>query len=236
MKIVLDCANGAGYKAAPKLLNELGAKVITLGDNPNGLNINKNCGSTYPSKIKVAVKKYKADVGISFDGDADRIIMCDEKGKIIDGDQIIAMLAKRWKEKKILKGGVVGTLMSNYGLEKFLKKHNIKFLRSKVGDRYVKEKMKKLNFNLGGEQSGHIILGKFATTGDGLLVALEVLFSLRKKRKREIETFEIFEVWQVILWILRIRSETTVCWTRSWTGTTIRRSEEMRSLQVRVME
>ena len=183
LKIVLDCANGAGYKAAPKLLKELGAKVITLGDNPNGLNINKNCGSTYPSKIKVAVKKYKANVGISFDGDADRIIMCDEKGKIIDGDQIIAMLAKRWKEKKILKGGVVGTLMSNYGLEKFLKKHNIKFLRSKVGDRYVKEKMKKLNFNLGGEQSGHIILGKFATTGDGLLVALEVLFSLRKKRK-----------------------------------------------------
>ena len=183
MKIVLDCANGAGYKAAPMLLSELGAKVITLGDNPNGLNINKNCGSTYPSKIKAAVKKYKAHVGISFDGDADRIIMCDEKGKIIDGDQIIAMLAKRWKEKKILKGGVVGTLMSNYGLEKFLKNHNIKFLRSKVGDRYVKEKMKKLNFNLGGEQSGHIILGKFATTGDGLLVALEVLFSLRKKRK-----------------------------------------------------
>ncbi len=183
LKIVLDCANGAGYKAAPKLLRELGAKVITLGDKPNGLNINKNCGSTYPSKIKAAVKKYKAHVGISFDGDADRIIMCDEKGKIIDGDQIIAMLAKRWKEKKILKGGVIGTLMSNYGLEKFLKKHNIKFLRSKVGDRYVKEKMKKLNFNLGGEQSGHIILGKFATTGDGLLVALEVLFSLRKKRK-----------------------------------------------------
>ena len=183
MKIVLDCANGAGYKAAPKLLKELGAKVITLGANPNGLNINKNCGSTYPSKIKVAVKKYKANVGISFDGDADRIIMCDEKGKIIDGDQIIAMLAKRWKEKKILKGGVVGTLMSNYGLERFLKNQNIRFLRSKVGDRYVKEKMKKLNFNLGGEQSGHIILGKFATTGDGLLVALEVLFSLRKKRK-----------------------------------------------------
>merc|ERR1711991_575956 len=123
----LDCANGAGYKAAPKLLNELGAKVITLGDNPNGLNINKNCGSTYPSKIKRAVKKYRANVGISFDGDADRIIMCDEKGKIIDGDQIIAMLAKRWKEKKILKGGVVGTLMSNYGLERFLKNQNIRF-------------------------------------------------------------------------------------------------------------
>ncbi len=183
IKIVLDCANGAGYKAAPKLLKELGAQVITLGDNPNGLNINKNCGSTFPSKLKAAVKKNKAHVGISFDGDADRVIMCDEKGKIIDGDQIIAMLANRWKEKKILKGGVVGTLMSNYGLEAFLKKQNIRFLRSNVGDRYVKEKMKKFNFNLGGEQSGHIILGKFATTGDGLLVALEVLFSLRKKRK-----------------------------------------------------
>ena len=182
-KIVLDCANGACYKAAPKLLKELGAKVISMGIKPNGLNINEKCGSTYPSKIKSAVKKFKANIGISFDGDADRIIMCDEKGKIIDGDQIIAMLARRWKSKKILKGGVIGTLMSNYGLEKFLKKEKIRFSRSKVGDRYVKEKMKKLNFNLGGEQSGHIILGKFATTGDGLLVALEVLFSLRKGKK-----------------------------------------------------
>ena len=182
-KIVLDCANGAGYKAAPKLLKDLGAKVVSLGINPNGLNINDKCGSTYPSKICLAVKKFKAHVGISFDGDADRIIMCDEKGKIINGDQIIAMLAQRWKSKKLLKGGVIGTLMSNYGLEIFLKNKNIKFFRSKVGDRYVKEKMKKLNFNLGGEQSGHIILGKFATTGDGLMVALEVLFSLRKRKK-----------------------------------------------------
>ena len=182
-KIVLDCANGAGYKAAPKLLKDLGAKVIPLGIKPNGLNINDKCGSTYPSKICSAVKKFKAHVGISFDGDADRIIMCDEKGKIIDGDQIIAMLAQRWRSKKILKGGVIGTLMSNYGLESFLKKEKIKFFRSKVGDKYVKEKMKKLNFNLGGEQSGHIILGKFATTGDGLMVALEVLFSLRKRKK-----------------------------------------------------
>ena len=182
-KIILDCANGAGYKAAPRLLEDLGAKVISMGIKPNGLNINEKCGSTYPSKIQQAVKKHKAHLGISFDGDADRIIMCDEKGKIIDGDQIIAMIAQRWKRKKILKGGVVGTLMSNYGLENFLKKEKIKFSRAKVGDRYVKEKMKKLNFNLGGEQSGHIILGKFATTGDGLMVALEVLFSLRKGKK-----------------------------------------------------
>jgi len=182
-KIVLDCANGAGYIAAPKLLKKLGAKVISIGVKPNGLNINKKCGSTYPSKICFAVKKYRAHVGISFDGDADRIIMCDEKGKIIDGDQIIAMLAHRWKLKKIIRGGVIGTLMSNYGLEQFLKNEKIKFLRSKVGDRFVKEKMRKFNFNLGGEQSGHIILGKFATTGDGLMVALEVLFSLRKGKK-----------------------------------------------------
>ena len=182
-KIVLDCANGAGYKAAPKLLKELGAKVISIGVKPNGLNINDKCGSMNPYKIKSAVKKFKAHVGISFDGDADRIIMCDEKSKIIDGDQIIAMLARRWKSKRILKGGVIGTLMSNYGLENFLRNQKIKFYRSKVGDRYVKEKMKKLNFNLGGEQSGHIILGKFATTGDGLMVALEVLFSLRKRKK-----------------------------------------------------
>ena len=182
-KIVLDCANGACYKAAPKLLKELGARIISIGVKPNGFNINEKCGSTYPSKIKSAVKKFKAHVGIAFDGDADRIIMCDEKGKIVDGDQIIAMLAHRWKSKRILRGGVIGTLMSNYGLENFLKNEKIRFFRSKVGDRYVKEKMKRFNFNLGGEQSGHIILGKFATTGDGLMVALEVLFSLRKGKK-----------------------------------------------------
>jgi len=197
-KIVLDCANGAGYKAAPKLLKDLGAKVESIGVKPNGLNINDKCGSTYPSKICSAVKKLKAHVGISFDGDADRIIMCDEKGKIINGDQIIAMLAQRWKSKKLLKGGVIGTLMSNYGLEIFLKNKKIKFFRSKVGDRYVKEKMKKLNFNLGGEQSGHIILGKFATTGDGLMVALEVLFSLRK-RKRASKLLNVFKPLPQIL-------------------------------------
>ena len=198
MKIVLDCANGAGYISAPKLLKSLGAKVFSTGITPNGLNINDKCGSTYPFKIQSAVKKYKAHVGISFDGDADRIIMCDEKGKIIDGDQIIAMLACRWKSKKILKGGVIGTLMSNYGLESFLKGKKIKFFRSSVGDRYVKEKMKKLDFNLGGEQSGHIILGKFATTGDGLMVALEVLFSLRKGKKAS-ELLNVFNPLPQIL-------------------------------------
>ena len=191
MKIVLDCANGAGYKSAPKILSDLGAKVFSIGTNPNGLNINYKCGSTHPEVIKKYVKKYKADLGISLDGDADRVIMCDERSKIIDGDQIIAMIAKRWKKKKILRGGVVGTLMSNYGLEKFFLNKKIKFLRSNVGDRYVKEVMKKNNFNLGGEQSGHIILGKFATTGDGLLVALEVLFALRKGNSAS-ESFKVY--------------------------------------------
>jgi phosphoglucosamine mutase len=192
VKIVIDCANGAGYKSAPKIFNDLGAKVILLGADPDGLNINYKCGSTHPEVIKKYVKKYKADIGIALDGDADRVIMCDEKSKIIDGDQIIAMIAKRWKRKKILRGGVVGTLMSNYGLEKFFLNEKIKFFRSNVGDRYVKEMMKKNNFNLGGEQSGHIILGKFATTGDGLLVALEVLFALRKGKSAS-EMFRVYD-------------------------------------------
>ena len=194
MRIVVDCANGAGYKAAPKILRDLGAKVLSIGVKPNGLNINKRCGSTYPEILRKNVKKYKADIGIALDGDADRVIMCDEKSNIIDGDQIIAMIAKRWKEKKILKGGVIGTMMSNYGLQKFFYKEKIKFLRSKVGDRHVKEMMKNKNFNLGGEQSGHIILGKFATTGDGLLVALEVLFSLSKGYKAS----KIFDVYKSV--------------------------------------
>jgi phosphoglucosamine mutase len=194
MKIVIDCANGAGYKSAPKILSDLGAKVFSIGTNPNGLNINYKCGSTHPEVIKKYVKKYKADLGIALDGDADRVIMCDENSKIIDGDQIIAMIAKRWKRKKILRGGVVGTLMSNYGLEKFFLNNKIKFLRSNVGDRYVKEVMKKNNFNLGGEQSGHIILGKFATTGDGLLVSLESLFAMRKGKLAS----EIFTVYDSV--------------------------------------
>ena len=198
VKIAIDCANGAGYKSGPSLLKSLGAKVITIGTKPNGFNINYKCGSTYPKKIQTTVKKHKADIGISLDGDADRVIMCDERGNIIDGDQIIAALAKRWKKKNMLKGGVVGTLMSNYGLEKFLKRNKIKFLRSDVGDRYVKEKMKRNKFNLGGEQSGHIILGKFATTGDGLLVALEVLFSLRKGKKAS-KLFNVFKKTPQIL-------------------------------------
>jgi phosphoglucosamine mutase len=209
MRIVIDCANGAGYKAGAQLLNSLGAKVISIGVEPNGLNINEKCGSTYPSKIQAAVKKNKAHLGIALDGDADRIILCDEKSKIIDGDQILAMLAKRWKSKKLLKGGVVGTLMSNYGLEKFFKFEKIKFIRANVGDRYVKEQMKKYNYNLGGEQSGHIILGKFATTGDGLLVALEILFSLRKGNKAS-KLFNVFKPVPQILENITVKNKNVI--------------------------
>jgi phosphoglucosamine mutase len=209
LRIVIDCANGAGYKAGPELLKSLGAKVFSIGIKPNGFNINKNCGSTFPNKVRLAVKRYKAHIGISLDGDADRIIMCDEKGTIIDGDQIIAAIAVRWKRKKMLRGGVIGTLMSNYGLEKFFKLQNIKFLRSSVGDRFVKEKMQKNNFNLGGEQSGHIILGKFATTGDGLLVALEVLFSLRKGKKASI-FFDTFKKTPQILENVEVKDKSII--------------------------
>ena len=209
LKIAIDCANGAAYKVGPQLLRSLGAVVYEIGTSPNGFNINNKCGSTFPNKIRNLTKKNRAHIGISLDGDADRIIVCDEKGNIVDGDKIIAMLAQRWKKKKILKGGVVGTLMSNYGLEKFFKKNKIKFLRSNVGDRYVKELMQKNKFNLGGEQSGHIILGNFATTGDGLLVALEILFSLRKGNKAS-ELFKNFSPTPQLLENVEVKDKSII--------------------------
>ena len=209
LKIAIDCANGAAYKSAPKLLRSLGAKVFEVGTKPNGININYKCGSTYPEKIKSLTKKFKTDLGISLDGDADRIILTDEKANIVDGDKIIAVLAERWKRKKILRGGVIGTLMSNYGLEKFFKEKKIKFFRSNVGDRYVKELMQNKKFNLGGEQSGHIILGNFATTGDGLLVALEILFSLRKGKKAS-ELFSIFRPTPQVLENISVKDKSII--------------------------
>ena len=209
IKIFLDCANGASYKSAPALLRELGAEVIAIGINPDGFNINKNCGSTHPELIQQSVKTYKADIGIAFDGDADRVIMCDEKGEIIDGDQIIAMIAKNWKKKKILKGGVVGTFMTNLGLENYFKNNNIKFHRADVGDRYVKEKMNSLKYNLGGEQSGHIILGNLATTGDGLLVALEVLNSLKNNGKAS-RVFSVFKKVPQVLENIKVKNKNIV--------------------------
>tara|TARA_Y100000992_G_scaffold301967_1_gene274368 strand:- start:676 stop:2007 length:1332 start_codon:yes stop_codon:yes gene_type:complete len=232
MKIAIDCANGAGYKSGPKLLRSLGAKVYEYGTSPNGFNINGNCGSTFPNKIKFLVKKYKTHLGISLDGDADRIIISDENGNIIDGDQIIAMLAKRWKRKKILRGGVIGTLMSNYGLQNYFKNQKIKFIRANVGDRYVKEKMQKNNFNLGGEQSGHIILGEFATTGDGLLVALEILFSMRKGKKAS-ELFNLFNPIPQILKNIRVKDKSII--NSKKCRTAIKKSEKLIKNQGRML-
>ncbi len=232
VKIAIDCANGAGYKSGPRLLRSLGAKVYEFGTSPNGFNINDNCGSTFPDKIKFLVKKHKAHIGISLDGDADRIIVSDEKGNIINGDQIIAMLAVRWKRKKILRGGVVGTLMSNFGLQNYLIKEKIKFIRANVGDRYVKEKMQKNNFNLGGEQSGHIILGKFATTGDGLLVALEILFSMRKGKKSS-ELLNSFKATPQILENIRVKEKSVI--SSSKCKSAIKKSERLIKNQGRML-
>lgn len=178
-KIVIDCANGSAYKVGPTILWELGAEVVTIGASPNGFNINENCGSTHPETLAKAVVKNKADIGLALDGDADRLVICDSKGNVIDGDQVIALIANYMRKKNSLKGGgVVTTKMSNLGLEQYLETLKLKLKRTDVGDRYVSEYMRKHGFNLGGEQSGHIILGDFSTTGDGLMAALQVLAAL----------------------------------------------------------
>jgi len=181
MRVVIDCANGAAYKVAPEALYELGAEVIRVGVSPNGFNINEECGSTHPSAMQRMVKEYRADIGIALDGDADRVVVCDEKGQIIDGDQIMALIAGHWaRTERLSGGGVVATVMSNLGLERFLNARGLKLERTKVGDRYVMERMREGAFNIGGEQSGHIILRDYATTGDGLLAALQVLAVLKE--------------------------------------------------------
>jgi phosphoglucosamine mutase len=184
MRIVVDCANGAAYKVAPEALYELGAEVIPVGVQPNGFNINEECGSTHPSAMQKLVKEYRADLGIALDGDADRVVICDEKGRIVDGDQIMALIADAWaKRGQLTGGGVVATVMSNLGLERFMAARGLKLERTQVGDRYVMERMRDGDFNLGGEQSGHIILRDYATTGDGLLAALQVLAVLKDSGK-----------------------------------------------------
>jgi len=181
MRIVIDCANGAAYKVAPEALYELGAEVIRVGVTPDGFNINDEVGSTSPAAMQKLVKEYRADIGIALDGDADRLVICDEKGQIVDGDQIMALMAADWAENgKLRGGGVVATVMSNLGLERFLKSRGLTLERTPVGDRSVMARMREGGFNLGGEQSGHIILSDFSTTGDGLLAALQVLAVLKE--------------------------------------------------------
>jgi phosphoglucosamine mutase len=176
LRVAIDCANGAGYRVAPTTLYELGAEVFPIGVEPNGMNINLDCGSTHPAALSEAVKTFRADIGIALDGDADRVIICDEKGQVVDGDQIMAMIAKDWSRQGLLTGGgVVATVMSNLGLERAMSAEGLTLERTQVGDRYVMERMRGGGFNLGGEQSGHIILHDHATTGDGLMAALQVL-------------------------------------------------------------
>jgi phosphoglucosamine mutase len=210
MKIVIDCANGAAYKIGPTVLWELGAEVIALGNNPNGFNINAECGSTNPEALCKAVLENKADIGIALDGDADRLIVVDKEGKVIDGDQLIAMIAQFWSDKKMLKGnGVVTTKMSNLGLEKYLKTMNLDLKRTDIGDRYVLEYMKKHGFNVGGEQSGHIILSDYSTTGDGMVAALQILAVMVEKGGKS-ELFRAFEPLPQVLVNIRYDGEVSL--------------------------
>ncbi|HRO04567.1 MAG TPA: phosphoglucosamine mutase, partial [Terricaulis sp.] len=193
LRIVIDAANGAGYKVAPVALYELGAEIIKLGVDPNGFNINEEVGSTDTRALKDAVLKYRADIGIALDGDADRVAIVDEKGNSIDGDQLMALIAKNWHEAGALaKPGVVATVMSNLGLERFLADLKLKLERTKVGDRYVVEAMRAKGYNVGGEQSGHIILSDFSTTGDGLLAALQVLAVIVQSGRPASEVCNLF--------------------------------------------
>lgn len=200
LRIVLDCANGAAYKVAPQILWELEAEVVTIGNKPNGKNINDHCGATAPKALSKAVLENKADIGLALDGDADRLIIIDEKGRIVDGDQILALLALDMKRRNALADDkVVATVMSNLGLERFLEDKNIALLRSKVGDRYVVEKMRSENLNLGGEQSGHIVMSDFGSTGDGLMAALQVLGILSGQKEPASKVLDLFEPCPQIL-------------------------------------
>jgi phosphoglucosamine mutase len=181
LTVAIDCANGAAYKVAPQVLTELGAKVIALGVAPDGFNINHECGSTHPETLAETVGERGADVGIALDGDADRLVLVSERGEIIDGDQIMATIADSWADRGHLKGGgVVATQMSNLGLERHLRARGLRLERTAVGDRYVLERMREAGYNLGGEQSGHLIMTDIATTGDGLLAALQVLATVKQ--------------------------------------------------------
>jgi len=195
LKIVIDCANGAAYQVAPRALWELGADVIPIGCNPDGTNINYKCGSTNPKFMADIVKKHNADIGIALDGDADRCVICDEKGNFIDGDKLIGIIARRFNNKNLLTNKVViGTHMSNLGLEIFLNNIGLQLIRSNVGDRYVVEKMKKHKCNLGGEQSGHIIIGEHGSTGDGLVASLQVIAEMVEKNIKTSSLFKDFKL------------------------------------------
>ncbi|MGI9406273.1 MAG: phosphoglucosamine mutase [Hyphomicrobiaceae bacterium] len=184
LRVVVDCANGAAYKVAPAALWELGAEVIAIGVDPDGRNINKDCGSTAPELLSRKVREVRADIGIALDGDADRVIIVDETGEIVDGDQLLAVIADTWKQRgRLAAGGIVTTVMSNLGLERYLEGLDLTMVRTPVGDRYVVEEMRKHGYNVGGEQSGHLVLSDFTTTGDGLISALQILACVVQEEK-----------------------------------------------------
>ncbi|GGY51325.1 phosphoglucosamine mutase [Parvularcula lutaonensis] len=208
VRVVLDCANGAAYKTAPVVLWELGADVKAIGVEPNGFNINDGCGSTHPEKMQQAVLEYRADIGIALDGDADRVLISDEKGNLIDGDQILATIATSLQRQGKLRGeGVVGTVMANMGFEKFLGEHGMSLVRTKVGDRYVVEAMRERGMNVGGEPSGHVILSDYATTGDGLITALNVLRVVAEQDRPVSEVCDNFDAFPSILENVRFSGE-----------------------------
>ncbi len=206
LKIVIDCAHGAAYQIAPAVLYELGAEVIPLGVSPDGFNINKDCGSTHPKAMRLAVVEHGADLGIALDGDADRLVMCDEKGEIIDGDQLMAMIAFYWHKKGLMKGrGIVATDMSNLGLERYLGTLGLQLHRTRVGDRYVSEAMRTHGYNIGGEQSGHIILSDYGTTGDGLVASLQTIAVLLESGQKMSEASRRFKPLPQILHNVRYK-------------------------------
>lgn len=206
MRIVVDCANGAAYKVVPEALWELGADVIAIGVNPDGLNINKECGSTAPEALCQKVREMRADMGIALDGDADRVVIVDEHGHVVDGDQILAVIAESWKEEgRLTTPAVVATVMSNLGLERFLAGIGVELVRTPVGDRYVLEQMRARNINVGGEPSGHVILWDFTTTGDGFVSALQVLAVVRKLGRPVSEVCHRFDPLPQVLKNVRYR-------------------------------
>jgi len=200
LRVVVDCANGSAYQVAPAALWELGAEVISVGVEPNGININKDCGSTAPAVLCKKVREMRADIGIALDGDADRVLIIDEKGQVIDGDQLLAMVAQSWQSRGLLAGGgIVATVMSNLGLERYLEGLDLTLARTPVGDRYVVEHMREHGFNVGGEQSGHIVLSDYSTTGDGLVTALQVLSVVIQSGKPVSEVCNKFEPMPQVL-------------------------------------
>ncbi|MBL8782812.1 MAG: phosphoglucosamine mutase [Alphaproteobacteria bacterium] len=207
LRIVLDCANGAAYRVAPEVLWELGAEVIKIGVDPDGFNINRECGSTSTSAMCNKVKESRADLGIALDGDADRVMLADERGQIIDGDQVLALIARSWSKAGTLKGkGVVATVMSNLSLERYLNAMGLQLARTAVGDRYVVEHMRQHGFNVGGEQSGHLVMSDFSTTGDGLIAALQVLAVIAESKQKASEATHLFEPLPQILKNVRFRA------------------------------